>query len=411
MRSSVAAPVLPRGPRLSRAATDRQAAQSGASKLAQGLAVKSAKDILLSASTAHLQHCVERISRRIPGQPRIDVPYSRATRMTTNFCSNSPAVSLRTDICELSEDVSSSGYYSADLAPVPRARRKWGVRDLAVLWICMSACIPTYMLASSLIDEGMNWWQAVLDDLSGQLHRARADDSERPCRHAIRHSVSGLLPGLVRHPGANVPAHVAGPGGLRLVRHPDLDRRHGDLQDPGHLVSGVARLSADRLSWISTPPQLVCFLAFWAVEHVRDLPGHRFDPHPAEHQGAALDRAGAAAAGLGLSSGGRFRADALAALAIRSWPAQGGAVLGILFSRADRHGRLLGHAFAQHPRFQPLRPFAARSGAGASARPAADDGLYSFIGVAVTSRDDRDLRQADLGPGAVADPISPTPSC
>ena len=26
----------------------------------------------------------------------------------------------------------------------------------------MSACIPTYMLASSLIAEGMNWWQAVL---------------------------------------------------------------------------------------------------------------------------------------------------------------------------------------------------------------------------------------------------------
>ena len=26
----------------------------------------------------------------------------------------------------------------------------------------MSACVPTYMLASSLIERGMNWWQAVL---------------------------------------------------------------------------------------------------------------------------------------------------------------------------------------------------------------------------------------------------------
>ena len=26
----------------------------------------------------------------------------------------------------------------------------------------MAACIPTYMLASSLIAEGMNWWQAVV---------------------------------------------------------------------------------------------------------------------------------------------------------------------------------------------------------------------------------------------------------
>ena len=33
---------------------------------------------------------------------------------------------------------------------------------MAVLWIGMSACVPTYMLASSLIAEGMNWWQAVL---------------------------------------------------------------------------------------------------------------------------------------------------------------------------------------------------------------------------------------------------------
>jgi len=33
---------------------------------------------------------------------------------------------------------------------------------MAALWISMSACIPTYMLASSLIAEGMNWWQAVL---------------------------------------------------------------------------------------------------------------------------------------------------------------------------------------------------------------------------------------------------------
>ena len=30
------------------------------------------------------------------------------------------------------------------------------------LWISMSLCIPTYMLASSLIGGGMNWWQAIL---------------------------------------------------------------------------------------------------------------------------------------------------------------------------------------------------------------------------------------------------------
>ena len=52
--------------------------------------------------------------------------------------------------------------YNTDVAPTRIADRKWGTYDIAALWISMSACIPTYMLASSLISEGMNWYQAVL---------------------------------------------------------------------------------------------------------------------------------------------------------------------------------------------------------------------------------------------------------
>src|SRR5258705_2962314 len=49
-----------------------------------------------------------------------------------------------------------------DLAPIPPEKRTWGTWNYAALWISMSLCIPTYMLASSLIDGGMNWWQAIL---------------------------------------------------------------------------------------------------------------------------------------------------------------------------------------------------------------------------------------------------------
>src|SRR5262249_311772 len=54
------------------------------------------------------------------------------------------------------------------------ADRKWGLKDIAVLWISMSACIPTYMLAGSLVDQsatgkGMNWWQAVLTIFLGNV--------------------------------------------------------------------------------------------------------------------------------------------------------------------------------------------------------------------------------------------------
>jgi NCS1 family nucleobase:cation symporter-1 len=49
-----------------------------------------------------------------------------------------------------------------DLAPIPAEKRKWGTWNYAALWISMSLCIPTYMLASSLIGGGMSWWQAIL---------------------------------------------------------------------------------------------------------------------------------------------------------------------------------------------------------------------------------------------------------
>jgi len=49
-----------------------------------------------------------------------------------------------------------------DIAPTKISQRKWGIYNIAALWISMSACIPTYMLASSLISEGMNWYQAVI---------------------------------------------------------------------------------------------------------------------------------------------------------------------------------------------------------------------------------------------------------
>ncbi|MDB6016192.1 MAG: Cytosine/purine/uracil/thiamine/allantoin permease family protein [Pedosphaera sp.] len=41
--------------------------------------------------------------------------------------------------------------------------------NFAALWISMAACIPTYMLASSLIGGGMNWWEAVLTIFLGNL--------------------------------------------------------------------------------------------------------------------------------------------------------------------------------------------------------------------------------------------------
>ena len=66
------------------------------------------------------------------------------------------------EIKNMNEQAASSSLINEDLAPVPQEKRKWGTWNYAALWISMSLCIPTYMLASSLIGGGMNWWEAIL---------------------------------------------------------------------------------------------------------------------------------------------------------------------------------------------------------------------------------------------------------
>src|ERR1700719_40882 len=62
-----------------------------------------------------------------------------------------------------------SSLYNKDLAPVPPERRTWGIYNYASLWVAMSACIPTYMLASGLIAGGMSWKQAIGTILLGNV--------------------------------------------------------------------------------------------------------------------------------------------------------------------------------------------------------------------------------------------------
>ncbi len=63
---------------------------------------------------------------------------------------------------DLNQTIADPSLINEDLAPIPQDKRTWGTWNYAALWISMSLCIPTYMLASSLIGQGMNWWQAIL---------------------------------------------------------------------------------------------------------------------------------------------------------------------------------------------------------------------------------------------------------
>src|ERR1043166_9110362 len=95
---------------------------------------------------------------------------TRQTRIRSTIKSMSmTSISSDAPDVEVSIEIEHSTLYNKDLAPVPKARRTWRVGSFAALWISMSACIPTYMLASSLIGGGMNWSQAILTIFLGNL--------------------------------------------------------------------------------------------------------------------------------------------------------------------------------------------------------------------------------------------------
>jgi nucleobase:cation symporter-1, NCS1 family len=61
------------------------------------------------------------------------------------------------------------GLINDDLRPATAAERHWSVLNMASLWVGMVVCVPTYMLAAGLIDQGMSWSQAVFTVMLGNL--------------------------------------------------------------------------------------------------------------------------------------------------------------------------------------------------------------------------------------------------
>jgi NCS1 nucleoside transporter family len=60
------------------------------------------------------------------------------------------------------EEYKSSPLYSEDLAPVPQEKRTWNTWHITALWVGMAVCIPTYLLASFMIRDGLGWVETLL---------------------------------------------------------------------------------------------------------------------------------------------------------------------------------------------------------------------------------------------------------
>ncbi len=136
------------------------------------------------------------------------------------------------------------------------------MRDMAALWVAMAACGPTYMLASSLISGGMNWWQAVLTVFLGNVivlvpivlnaHAGTKYGIPFPvyCRAAfgIRGAnVPAMLRALVACGWFGIQTWIGGSAIYKIL----------EMYNPDWQAS--PKLSAVGIS----VPQLVCFLAFW----------------------------------------------------------------------------------------------------------------------------------------------------
>jgi NCS1 family nucleobase:cation symporter-1 len=158
--------------------------------------------------------------------------------------------------------MSDSSLSNADLLPTSATQRTWGWKDFSALWIGMVICVPTYTMASSMLDQGFSWqsaiWLVFLANcivLVPMLLIGRAG-----AKHGLP------FPVLVRAPfgviGANLPAVLRG---LVACGWFSINCYFGALALHGLCNAMGMGLAAPAPGETISSSQLVCFLLFWAV--------------------------------------------------------------------------------------------------------------------------------------------------
>ena len=157
-----------------------------------------------------------------------------------------------------------SPYANEDLVPTTPEERRWSRWHIAALWVGMSVCVPTYMLASGLIASGMSWWQALVTIAAGNLIVLvpMILNGHAGTKYGVP------FPVLLRAPfgilGANVPALLRG---LVACGWFGIQTWIG-----GHALYALARViwpsiaDAPGFGWLGINAwELTAFLAFWAL--------------------------------------------------------------------------------------------------------------------------------------------------
>src|SRR5437867_2226596 len=153
-----------------------------------------------------------------------------------------------------------------DLAPVSVERRTWSWWHIASLWIGMAICIPTYTLASSLVDRGWTWQAAVGSGILGKfvVLIPMILNSHAGTKYGIPFPVLARAPFGVL--GSNVPAILRAVvacgwfgiqtwiGGFAIFKLLEV------------LWPGIAQLPRILPAWVGLGTgEALCFLFFWAI--------------------------------------------------------------------------------------------------------------------------------------------------
>lgn len=177
-----------------------------------------------------------------------------------------PAASLDTGSKSQASASYSSRLINEDIAPARDAQKTWGVVNFFALWVGMAVCIPTYMIAASLIQGGMSWWQAMLTVMLGNVivlipmilsgHAGAKHGVPFPVFARASFGIFGAnIPALLRAIVAcgwfGIQSWIGGSALYTIVLI---------------MFPGVAEAPTLMPDWIGVSlVQFVCFMAFWAI--------------------------------------------------------------------------------------------------------------------------------------------------
>jgi nucleobase:cation symporter-1, NCS1 family len=208
---------------------------------------------------------------------------------------SAPVPAATRDFVELDADVSHSPLWNKDLAPTPLSRRTWSTYNIAALWIGMSVVITTYTLASGLMSQGMNWWQALMTILLGNtvVLIPMVLNAHAGTKYGVSFPV--LCRASFGVKGANIPAMLRA---IVACGWFGIQTWIGGLALDALLTAAVP-------AWASVPSRVaVAFLAFWLLQVAIIIKGTEGIKHLESWSAPLLLLGGLALLGWAISKGG-----------------------------------------------------------------------------------------------------------